>query len=291
VSETAPRPLVTIVTPSFNQGEFIADAIDSVLDQDYPRIEYRVIDGGSTDSTLEVLRGYGDRISWTSEPDKGQADAIRRGFLAASGEYVAWLNSDDRYAPGAIGAAVAELARDPSAALVYGRAEFIDRAGTVTGPCLQIEPWSLERLIRVTDFVSQPATLFRREAYLAVGGLDPALHYVMDYDLWIRLGSKYPVRFLPRVLAQARVHGGTKTSTGGLARLEEMERMIRRNGGRGLPKHFRPEMSRELRAALAVAVGERRFGRAAQLAVRICQYSARARLGRLRSALRGGPPR
>jgi glycosyltransferase involved in cell wall biosynthesis len=281
------QPLVTIVTPSFNQGEFIADAIDSVLAQDYPAIEYLVLDGGSTDSSLDVLRGYGDRVRWTSEPDAGQSDAIHRGFLAGSGEYIAWLNSDDRYVPGAISAAVRELSVDPTAGLLYGQGEFIDRAGAVIGPCAHIEPWNLDRLVRTTNFLLQPATLFRREAYLAIGGLDLALHYVMDYDLWIRLGSRYPVRYLPRVLAQARVYGETKTETGGLPRLEEMERMIRRNGGRGLPKHFRPAMLRELRPALAVAVRERHFGRAAQLSVRICQYAARARMGRLRRALTG----
>jgi hypothetical protein len=141
------------------------------------------------------------------------------------------------------------------------------------------------------NFLLQPATLFRRDAYLAVGGLDPALRYVMDYDLWIRLGSRCPVRFLPRLLAQARVYGETKTETGGLPRLEEMERMIRRNGGPGLPRLFRPAMRRELGAAFAVAVKERRFVRAARLAVRICRYAVRARLGKLRRALAVGLPR
>jgi glycosyltransferase involved in cell wall biosynthesis len=285
------QPLVTIVTPSFNQGEFVADAIDSVLAQDYPAIEYMVVDGGSTDTTLDVLRSYGDRIRWTSGPDAGQADAIHQGFLAGSGRYLAWLNSDDRYVPGAISAAVSELEVYPSAALVYGQGEFIDRNGALIGPCEHIEPWDLQRLVRTVDFLLQPATLFRRDAYLAIGGLDLSLRYVMDYDLWIRLGSRYPVRFLPRLLAQARVYDETKTATGGLPRLEEMERMIRRNGGRGLPKSFRPAMWQALRPAFAVAVRERRFGRAAQLAVRICLYAARARMGKLRRALAGSGSR
>jgi glycosyltransferase involved in cell wall biosynthesis len=285
------QPLVTIVTPSFNQGEFIADAIESVLGQDYPAIEYIVVDGGSTDSTLHVLRGYGDRVRWTSGPDGGQADAIRRGFLAGSGEYLAWLNSDDRYVAGAISAAVAELAANPTAALVYGQGEFIDRDGTGARPCEHIEPWNLERLVGTTNFLLQPATLFRREAYLAIGGLDTTLRYIMDYDLWIRLGTRYPVRFLPRVLAQARVYDETKTVTGGLPRLEEMERMIRRNGGRGLPKLFRPAMLRELQLARAVAVKDRHFRRVARLSVRICQYATRARMGRLRRSLAVGLPR
>lgn len=167
----ASQPLVTIVTPSFNQGEFLAHAIDSVLAQDYPAIEYIVVDGGSTDRTIDVLRAYGDRIRWTSGPDGGQSDAIHRGFLAGSGEYLAWLNSDDRYVPGAIGAAVQEMAADPSVALLYGRGEFIDRDGEVTGPCLHVEPWSFERLVGALNLILQPATLFRRDAYLEIGGL------------------------------------------------------------------------------------------------------------------------
>ena len=285
---TLPRPLVTIVTPSFNQGEFIANAIDSVLAQDYPQLEYMVIDGGSTDATLDVLRSYKDRIRWSSGPDAGQADAIHRGFLAATGEYLAWLNADDRYAPGAIGAAVQGLAVDPSAALVYGEAEFIDREGVLTGPCEQIEPWNLERLIEVLDFVVQPATVFRRDAYLAVGGLDPTLHYCMDYDLWIRLGSKYPVRFLPELLAQVRVYGQTKTATGGLRRLEEIERMIRRNGGQGLPTGFRPEMWPALRLALVDATKNQQFMRAARLVARTAPYAARAAFRKLQRGLSGG---
>jgi len=283
------QPLVTIVTPSFNQGEFIADAIDSVLAQDYPAIEYMVVDGGSTDSTLDVLRSYGDRIRWTSGPDGGQADAIHRGFLAGSGEYLAWLNSDDRYVSGAISAGVRELTADPTVALVYGKGEFIDRDGTGAQPCAHIEPWSLKRLVGTLNLILQPATLFRRDKYIAVGGLDTALHYVMDYDLWIRLGSKFPVRFLPVVLAQARVYGETKTSTGGLPRLDEMERMVRRNCGRGLPANYQREMWLALRQAFAVAARNRQFTRAAWLGVRTAPYAARAaieKLKRVRSAPR-----
>jgi glycosyltransferase involved in cell wall biosynthesis len=280
-------PLVTIVTPSFNQGEFIADAIDSVLAQDYPAIEYLVMDGGSTDGTIEVLRGYGDRVRWTSAPDKGQTDAIHRGFLAGSGEYLAWLNSDDRYVPGAIGAAVAELMANPAAGLVYGKGEFIGRDGTGAEPCAQIEPWDLGRLVEAVNFILQPATVFRRTAYLEIGGLDPGLHYVMDYDLWIRLGTRYPVRFLPRVLAQARVYGDTKTSTGGLPRMEELERMVRRNGGRHLPATYRREMWQALRGATMDAARRRRPLLTLRLAVRSIPYAAEATRRRTRGMVRG----
>ena len=128
-SRDASLPLVTIVTPSYNQGQFIRATIDSVLTQDYPAVEYLVVDGGSTDGTIDILRSYGDRVRWTSGPDAGQTDAIHRGFAAATGKYIAWLNSDDVYLPGAISAAVAELEAHPGTGLLYGGAEFIDRDG------------------------------------------------------------------------------------------------------------------------------------------------------------------
>lgn len=248
------QPLVTIVTPSFQQGRFLRDAIESVLAQDYPAIEYIVVDGGSTDETLEVLAGYGERVRWTSGPDAGQADAIRRAFEGSSGDILAWLNADDRYRPGAVARGVEALLGTPQPALVYGNAWFIDPAGGSLGPCAQVEPWDFDRLVGVLDFVVQPATFFRREAYAAVGGLDASLRYCMDYDLWIRLGARYPVAFVPEVLAEVRLHPETKTASGGLGRLLEVERMVARHGRRRLPRSFQREMvetaGRELAAAL-----------------------------------------
>jgi glycosyltransferase involved in cell wall biosynthesis len=126
-------PLVSIVTPSLDQAEFIEDAIRSVLDQEYPNIEYLVVDGGSRDGTLEILRQHGDSLRWTSDRDKGQSDAINHGFAATSGEIIAWLNADDRYVPDAVRAAVEAFEQDPSLDLVYGQAAFIDRAGHSLG--------------------------------------------------------------------------------------------------------------------------------------------------------------
>jgi glycosyltransferase involved in cell wall biosynthesis len=267
-------PLVTIVTPSYNQGEFIADAIESVLGQDYPAIEYFVMDGGSTDGTLDVLRGYGDRVRWTSGKDGGQSDAIAKGFAKGTGKYIAWMNSDDRYLPGAISAAVAELEAHPEAALVYGQGDFVDREGRFISRCAHIEPWNHERLQRTVNFILQPATVFRRDAYDAIGGIDASLHYVMDYDLWLRFSARFPVRHIPQVLAQARAYGDTKTETGGLRRMEEMERMVRRDTGHGLPSSYRREMRIALHGAFRDAVRARRPGRAARLAARLVPYEA-----------------
>ncbi len=133
------EPLVTVVTPSFNQGRFIRPTIRSVLEQDYPHVEYRVIDGGSTDDTHEVLRSYGDRLAWFSEPDDGQTDAILKGFGRSSGEILTWLNADDVYLPNAISRAVEELRRHPETGLVYGRGVILDEDGAEVGPFAVIE--------------------------------------------------------------------------------------------------------------------------------------------------------
>jgi glycosyltransferase involved in cell wall biosynthesis len=275
-------PLVTIVTPSYNQGEYIEASIRSVLEQDYPRIEYLVIDGGSSDDTLDVLGRQTSRVRWISEPDRGQGDAIRKGFALARGEILAWLNSDDVYLPGAVSRVVAAFQESSSVALVYGNAEFIDGAGAVLGPCEQVEPFDLGRLINDLDFIVQPATFFRREAYAAVGGLDPSLTYCLDYELWIRMAQRSGATFIPDMLAQVRIHPMTKTSSGGLARLDEVERMIRRNGGKGLPTDFRREQYLELRRALAAAARRRQLARAARLAMRMMPYGARAAIRKLR---------
>jgi glycosyltransferase involved in cell wall biosynthesis len=266
------QPLVSIITPSFNQGAFLAAAIDSVLGQEYPYIEYLVVDGGSSDASLDVLRSYGARLRWLSEPDGGQADAINKGVALTRGELVAWLNADDVYAPGAIARMVAGLRSYPRAALAYGQAEFIDQAGREIGPCPQVQPFSLDRLIHYLDFIVQPATLFRRDALLAVGGLDAGLHYCLDYDLWIRLALRYPVVYLPAVLAQARVYPATKTASGGMARLDEIERMIRRYGRRRLPMLFYGEMIRACWAAACQALAKCDWRRSAALARRGLEY-------------------
>jgi len=222
------QPLVSIITPSLNQAAFIEAAIESVLAQDYPNIEYLVVDGGSTDGTLDILRRYGERVRWISEPDAGQSDAINKGVRLTQGEILAWMNADDQYAPQAVSRAIAELQAHPQAALVYGHAEFTDQAGRVIAPCVRVEPFDLYRLLNSLDYIVQPTTFFRRDAFLAVGGLDASLRYCLDYDLWIKLALRYQVRYLPEQLARVRVYPATKTASGGLERLNEIERMVRR---------------------------------------------------------------
>ncbi len=208
---SAGLPVVSIVTPSFNQGRFIAETIDSVLSQDYPHAEYLVMDGGSTDETLDVLRRYGERLHWISEPDNGQTAAINKGWQLSHGEIVAWLNSDDTYLPGAVGQAVSFLLAHPHVAAVYGDCDYVDLEGRFLGP-YPTRPYDYLELVRPAfNYIPQPATFIRRRALESVGYLDESLHYVMDLDYWLRLGTRYAIAYLPERLATLRLHQTAKS--------------------------------------------------------------------------------
>ncbi|MFC4599693.1 glycosyltransferase family 2 protein [Cohnella hongkongensis] len=228
-------PLVTIVTPSYNQGEFIEATIRSVLDQNYPNLQYLVIDGGSKDQTIDILRKYEDRLSWISEKDKGQSDAINKGFKMAKGEIVAWLNSDDTYEPGAIQAAVDYFVKHPEAALVYGEGDIIDRIGNKVKRFEATQEFDLWTLIHKWDYIMQPATFFKRKALEGVGYLNESLHWCMDWELWIKLASNYEVGYINQVIANSREYEDTKTSTGGWKRLKEIKLLMRKYGNMRYP--------------------------------------------------------
>ena len=262
-------PLVSIVTPSLNQGRFIREAIRSVRSQDYPRIEHLVVDGGSTDGTLDILRSYGERLqagrlhhkpfSWISESDDGQSDAIAKGFARSRGEILTWLNADDVLVPGAVERAVAELEGAPEVGLVYGQGVILDANGAETGPFVEIEPFNLWRLLHTLDYVLQPAAFFRRSAYEASGGLDRDLCWAMDWDLWIRLAGVAEVRFIDQVLAGSREWQDTKTATGGWRRIRELKKLVKRHTGRawtpGVRLYALDTLRRQLRAALPALAG------------------------------------
>ncbi len=198
------RPLVSIVTPSLNSAAFLEQAIESVLAQDYPDIEYLVIDGGSTDGTLEILRAHKARLTFVSEPDRGPAEAINRGFRLARGEVFAWLSADDYYLPGAVATAVEQLAAHPAAGLVYGEADWVDAEGRRLG-AYPTGPFDAKRLA-TECFIAQPAAFLRREAFEAVGGLDLRWRYTFDYDLWIRLAQRFSFAYVRTRLAASRMH-------------------------------------------------------------------------------------
>jgi glycosyltransferase involved in cell wall biosynthesis len=231
---------LSVVTPSFNTGRYLGAAIQSVIDQDWPGIDYIVMDGGSTDGSLDVLRSFGDRIRWVSEKDQGQSDAINRGFSRTRGDVLAWLNSDDTYAPGAVRTAMQFLAAHPDVAMVYGDADYIDADGKLIAPCAHIEPFNRDRLFHYSDFIVQPAAFFRRSAFEAVGGLDVSLNWTMDYDLWMKLAERFKIAYLPRLLAHYRWLIDNKTATGGFARIDEISSVLARRG-LGTPAYVRLE--------------------------------------------------
>ena len=207
-------PLVSIVTPSYNQGRFIRETIESVLGQDYPNIEYWVIDGGSSDDTLAILHEFehDSRLHWVSEPDCGQSDAINKGLALCHGEVFGWLNSDDRLLPGAVRRVVEAWLAGGGAAILYGRARLIDQHGYDLGYCpAQSSHMTLKQILNMRYFLAQPATFAPIDAVRQVGGLDSALHYAMDLDLWIRLAERLPIRHVPCDLAQFRLHPGSKS--------------------------------------------------------------------------------
>jgi glycosyltransferase involved in cell wall biosynthesis len=223
-------PLVSIVTPSLNQGRFIEETIRSVLDQDYPRIEHIVVDGGSTDETLDVLRRY-PRVAWRSEPDDGQADAVNKGFRMAEGKIFGWLNADDLYLPGAIRTGVDALRRTGSG-LVHGAWCQIDEDGVSIRERIEPVQFDLDAQLNERNAVCQPGALFTREAFEAVGGLDPSYRYAMDYELWLKLGSRFPVTHVDAVLGAYRLHPTSKTVAEKSGFWDETVRASRAHGGR-----------------------------------------------------------
>jgi hypothetical protein len=202
-------PLVSIITPSYNQAAFLEDAIRSVLAQDYPALEYIVVDGGSTDGSPEIIRSYAARLAWwVSEADAGQAAAINKGLALARGEVVAWLNSDDLYLPGAVAQAVAALQAEPEAGLVYGDAITIDAQGCPLNR-LTFPDWGLEDLMGFR-IICQPAVFMRRSPLERAGWLDPTYHFLLDHLLWLRIARQAPIRHSPAMWAAARHHAGAK---------------------------------------------------------------------------------
>lgn len=215
-------PLVTIVTPSYNQGCFIEETILSVLNQDYPNIEYLVIDGGSTDNTIDILRKYEDRLFWISEPDRGQSHAINKGFQLARGEILCWLNSDDFFEPRAITVAVDKFIQDADVMMVYGDGNLVNEKGELISLFPYTRSFDLWALTYQLDYILQPSTFFRKVAVQQVDYLNEDLHWCMDWDLWIRIGSRNLVEYIPHCLANARIYGSNKSATGGLKRFMEI---------------------------------------------------------------------
>jgi glycosyltransferase involved in cell wall biosynthesis len=202
------NPLVSIIVPSFNQGQFIRETIESCLAQDYRPIEVLVLDGASTDSTLDVLRGFDGvpEVRWISEPDSGVVEAVNKGLTQARGEFAGIQSSDDYYLPGAIAAGVRTLQAEPDLGFVYGDIAKVDADGKELSRT-RLLPYSLESFLAVETWVPQPSTFFRLELARVLGGWREDVPYAADTDLWLRLAFRAGARKLDQVLAARRVHG------------------------------------------------------------------------------------
>lgn len=225
-------PLVSIVTPSFNQGRYLEKTMLSVLEQDYPNIEYIVIDGASTDDSVEIIQRYASRLGyWISEPDRGQTEALNKGFALAHGVILAWLNSDDIYYPGAISSSVKFLNDNPHVGLVYGDLDFIDEEDRVIGK-FNAAQTNLRKLRRGYVHIPQPAAFFRSSDWGRIGPLDPSYFFAMDYDLWVRLAGVTEIKYLPgSPWAKFRLHSDAKTINADDRCWPEMLRVHYRDGG------------------------------------------------------------
>ena len=226
-------PLVTIVTPSFNQASYLEETIKSVLTQDYPHIEYIIIDGGSTDGSVDIIKKYEDKLGyWESVKDKGQTDAINKGFNRAKGHILAWLNSDDTYAsPHAIADAVNYLVAHPETALVYADCDFINEAGDVIGKFASRQT-DYAKLRSGYVHIPQQTMFFRAKYWQQLGPLDPSFYFAMDYDLWVRIAKRAPLHYLPgKTWANFRIHTSSKTNINDERGWKEMLRVHYRDGG------------------------------------------------------------
>jgi len=224
-------PLVSIVTPSFNQARYLEGTILSVLSQNYPRLEYIIVDGGSTDGSQEIIKKYSDKLAWwVSEKDQGQTEALNKGFARAKGDILAWLNSDDMYLPGAVTSAVQFFQDQAQPGLVYGDANFINESGQLIGK-FHAAQTNLHLLRQGYVHIPQQASFFRGDLWRSVGPLDPTFYFAMDYDLWVRIAARSDVKYVPQTWANFRLHTAGKTISADDRCWPEMLRVHYRDGG------------------------------------------------------------
>jgi glycosyltransferase involved in cell wall biosynthesis len=205
-------PRITIVTPSFNQGQYIEETINSVLQQNYPYLEYIIIDGGSSDRSVEIISRNAARLFfWTSQKDNGQAEAIHQGFELGSGQILGWLNSDDTLTPGALLAVGKIFCQQPDVQVVYGNANMVDKNGKIIRELHDV-PFNRWAYVFGGINMHQASVFWRRSIYHKVGGLQTSLNYAMDYDLFLRFANaNAKFYYLNRCLANYRLHEGAKT--------------------------------------------------------------------------------
>jgi glycosyltransferase involved in cell wall biosynthesis len=209
---------ITIITPTYNQAHFIERTIDSILGQGYDNLEYIVMDGKSTDGTVDILKKYGDRIIWKSEKDSGQSEAINKGLRMATGDIVAFLNSDDTYEPGALEKVAKFFKENPDKKWVYGKCRIINendkeiRRPITLYKNLMLRKYNFNKLLS-ENFISQPATFWKRELLDDIGYINEEEHYTMDYEYWLRIGQKHPAGVIFDYLANFRMYNTSKSGS------------------------------------------------------------------------------
>jgi glycosyltransferase involved in cell wall biosynthesis len=225
------NPRVSIITPSFNQGRFLEESIRSVLEQTYPNIEYIVVDGDSKDESVDILKKYQQHFAWwVSEKDKGHADALNKGFAHASGEILAWLNSDDVYYPQAVTEAVALLMQHPEVGMVYGDADLIDNSGAAVGQ-FAARQTDYRQMLRGSVHIPQATSFFRADLWKQVGPLDLSLFFSFDYDLWVKIAKVSRLLYVQNRWARFRIHDDGKTIVNDDRCYPDMLRVLEREGG------------------------------------------------------------
>ena len=201
---------ISVVVPSYNQAKFLKECIDSILVQQGAESEVLVFDGGSKDDSVEILKSYGSRIFWKSGKDRGQTDAINQGLLKATGDILAYLNSDDIYYKGALERVIRHFTESPKSKIVYGNCNHIHENGEFMEP-YECQPWDYDKLLYVC-YICQPGTFWRREVIERYGLFNDRLNYCMDYEYWLRVGKHIPFSYIDdRVLAGSRLYEGNKT--------------------------------------------------------------------------------
>ena len=286
----AKRPRITIVTPSLNQGRFIEETIQSVLSQNYENLEYLVIDGGSTDDTIGILKRHNGHLQWWSEQDRGQAHAINKGFRRAAGEILGYLNSDDIYEPNALNKVANYFIENPEIDLVYGEGYLMNEDGTCKRRFPATEPrFDLWRLIHIWDFILQQATFFRRSLLDRIGFLDESLNFGMDWDFWIRAGKATKIGYLPEYLGTLREYDSAKSFAGGFNRIRELHKIVRAHSQKTWPQPSIVIYTYDWLESLVYCNLQQRFGGRLAGAAKISRKLFRRLLGRyIESKLRGG---